>query len=429
MNPGCKVFAVGDDWQSIYRFTGSDIGLFTQFENFFGATEKSKIETTYRYNNPLIELSSDFIMANPNQEKKQVKGFFDKKTNYLFYYYHSYLPNQGKNTIRENLKRVLPNLPNYRQLDEKGFEQNLRQIENAIAPLENIYLALDDLLDEESILDKKVAMIGRYNFDLDNLLGRNEELKALSQKDAFFTPFAPRLEQTKNDRDKIIYQSYKGKLEISFLTAHKSKGLEYDIVIIINTKTGEYGFPSQITDDEILNMLLHQSDQYPHSEERRLFYVAMTRCKEKVIFLVDENSKSRFIHEIEMNYQERDEQSNKQDNERLEIKNKKCPECKNQDLMKTKIWQIGNKSYQKDICKNARYGCDYQKKILINDGVFKKDKRGIYFKLGKYVNQNIIEVASRDKKYLEWWLEQELTEESEKSIRGVLGKRVASRKN
>ena len=73
-NPACKLFCVGDDWQSIYRFTGSDIALFQHFEEFFGFTAKSKIETTYRFHEPLIKLSSDFILRNPNQEKKALKG-------------------------------------------------------------------------------------------------------------------------------------------------------------------------------------------------------------------------------------------------------------------------------------------------------------------------------------------------------------------
>ena len=73
-NPACKLFSVGDDWQSIYRFSGSDIALFKEFENYFGCTIKSKIETTYRFQNPLINLSSEFILKNPNQAKKELKG-------------------------------------------------------------------------------------------------------------------------------------------------------------------------------------------------------------------------------------------------------------------------------------------------------------------------------------------------------------------
>ena len=60
-NPPAKLYCVGDDWQSIYRFSGSDMALFNQFPEYFGATEINKIETTYRFGEPLVSLSSNFI--------------------------------------------------------------------------------------------------------------------------------------------------------------------------------------------------------------------------------------------------------------------------------------------------------------------------------------------------------------------------------
>ncbi|MEO1033894.1 MAG: UvrD-helicase domain-containing protein, partial [Bacteroidota bacterium] len=73
-NPDLKLFCVGDDWQSIYRFTGSDISLTTQFEKYFGYTYKGKIETTYRFNDKILEFTSDFIQKNPYQIKKNLKA-------------------------------------------------------------------------------------------------------------------------------------------------------------------------------------------------------------------------------------------------------------------------------------------------------------------------------------------------------------------
>ena len=72
-NPFTKLYCVGDDWQSIYRFSGSDMALFSEFQKYFGYTEECKIETTYRYGNPVIKMSSDFIQKNPAQRKKDVK--------------------------------------------------------------------------------------------------------------------------------------------------------------------------------------------------------------------------------------------------------------------------------------------------------------------------------------------------------------------
>ena len=65
-----KLLCVGDDWQSIYRFTGSDISLFTKFPNYFGKSEIMRIEKTYRNSQQLIDIAGDFIMKNSNQFKK-----------------------------------------------------------------------------------------------------------------------------------------------------------------------------------------------------------------------------------------------------------------------------------------------------------------------------------------------------------------------
>lgn len=69
-----KVLCVGDDWQSIYRFAGSDIDLFTSFENYFGYSELLKIEKTYRNSQELINIAGKFIMSNPKQIKKDLRS-------------------------------------------------------------------------------------------------------------------------------------------------------------------------------------------------------------------------------------------------------------------------------------------------------------------------------------------------------------------
>ncbi len=72
-----NLFCVGDDWQSIYRFAGSDIGFILDFEKYWGAADISKIETTYRFPQSMIEVSSGFVMRNPVQVKKSIKGRTD----------------------------------------------------------------------------------------------------------------------------------------------------------------------------------------------------------------------------------------------------------------------------------------------------------------------------------------------------------------
>lgn len=70
------LFCVGDDWQSIYRFTGSDMDFIVNFDKYWGASEHSKVETTYRFNDSLIDISGRFIMQNKNQITKQLKGMY-----------------------------------------------------------------------------------------------------------------------------------------------------------------------------------------------------------------------------------------------------------------------------------------------------------------------------------------------------------------
>lgn len=135
-NPSCKLFCVGDDWQSIYRFTGSDITLFKDFEKFFGVTIKSKIETTYRFNNPLIKLSSDFILKNPNQTHKTLKGLSEiNNTDFCIKYSVDYENKYDTKKIREIVEELI----------NAGIE----------------------------VQKKHILILGRYTFDINRL--KNDE--------------------------------------------------------------------------------------------------------------------------------------------------------------------------------------------------------------------------------------------------------------
>ena len=293
INKDCKLFAVGDDWQSIYRFTGSDISLFKGFESFFGVTIKSKIETTYRFRNPLIKLTSDFILKNPNQEKKELKSAGSKReTVYKIVY-----------TLNEN------------QDDTSALKEVFDQ------------LSLDALIDRKSIL-----ILGRYNHDIKRL--KNEhyifEIDQLTGKIVYRT--------TQSNGQKIS-------INAQFMTVHKSKGLEADIVIVINCNSGTFGFPSEMSDDMVLNLLLSESDQFENGEERRLFYVAMTRAKDNLYLITDTLYKSKFITELEVAV--------------LNSSVKKCPRCKTSDL-KYKSGITNEKKWGFYSCSNYIYGCNYR---------------------------------------------------------------------
>lgn len=228
-NPLTKLYCVGDDWQSIYRFSGSDMSLFNNFADFFGPTEINKIETTYRFGIPLVDLSAQFIQRNVAQIKKNIKP---------------YNP-QAKTDL------------SFQSYDSKDYCQTIINIVDSIP------------------INKSIFLLGRYSFD-DYYL--SYEFKSIREGNRFFY---------------II-----GNRKIEFLTVHKSKGLEADYVIILQCNKDTYGFPSLINDDSSLQYVLTEGDCYPFSEERRLFYVAITRAKIKTWVLYDKHIPSIFVDEF-----------------------------------------------------------------------------------------------------------------------------------
>jgi DNA helicase-4 len=263
-NPSCRLFCVGDDWQSIYRFTGSDIALFKDFSKYFGVTEKLKIETTYRFHNPLIDLSSQFIQQNPNQAKKELHSAdSNKKTNY-----------QIKHSRKDDTSTLI-----------------------------DIFNELVGIYDD--VEDKKITILARHNFDLENRIKNEDNILSIDKKNNISYPAQTEDGDIKNIR-------------ANFQSVHSAKGLEADVVIIINCNAGKYGFPNQMADDPTLNLLLSEADQFENGEERRLFYVAMTRAKEMLYFITDSYKKSKFILEIET--------------ESGQGTQMKCPICKTGDI-------------------------------------------------------------------------------------------------
>lgn len=131
-----------------------------------------------------------------------------------------------------------------------------------------------------------VFFIGRYSFD-SKLLDESELLSCRY-----------------NNVTKLVEVSYRPRpdLKMNYITAHKSKGLQADCVFIINNKKAKMGFPSKVQDSAILNLLLEGSDNYPFAEERRLYYVALTRAKKKVFILTQKGKESEFAVELKKRY-------------------------------------------------------------------------------------------------------------------------------
>ncbi len=228
-NPSAKLYCVGDDWQSIYRFSGSDMALFNQFSDYFGQTEINKIETTYRFGEPLVRLSSQFIQRNETQIKKNIHPFNPQvKTEIQFFDY-----------------------------ERRDYCNVIGQLVASIP------------------LGKSIFLLGRYSFD------------------DYYLSF---MYKSVREGNRFFY--FIGDRKIEFLTVHKSKGLEADYVIILQCNKDTYGFPSLVSDDPVLNYVLTKSDQYPYGEERRLFYVAITRAKVKTYVLYDRRFPSVFVDEF-----------------------------------------------------------------------------------------------------------------------------------
>ena len=233
------LFCVGDDWQSIFRFAGSDINLFTRFSDFFGqASVSMKIENTYRNSQELIDVMGRFVMKNPGQVKKTLKS-----------------NRHCLNPIR---------LIRYKQSDANEYDKALS-------------VAFDMIASEVKGKETSVLLLGRTKYDEQNL----QRLKFVTRIGAGRYRVLPHPE-----------------LSCQFLTVHKSKGLEADYVILLNAKNSLLGFPNLIADDPILQIVLSAPEPYDYAEERRLFYVALTRTRNSVFILMPEVFYSPFVDDL-----------------------------------------------------------------------------------------------------------------------------------
>ena len=205
-----KIFVVGDDYQSIYRFSGCNLDIFLNFNKLVNNLNIINLDYNYRNPKEIIDVANSFIMKNKNQIKKETICLknINKPIKICFY--------KNKKTAIEKILKYI---------------------------------------------DSKYLILGRNNKD----------------KDLF------------NVQD------------IPFLTIHKSKGLEEDNIILINLTNNNNSLPSKIKNHKIINKII-KTDHYPYEEERRLFYVALTRTRNNIYLLVPKSNYSIFIKELMKNY-------------------------------------------------------------------------------------------------------------------------------
>ncbi|MDD4212031.1 MAG: UvrD-helicase domain-containing protein [Bacilli bacterium] len=245
-----KIMAVGDDWQSIYAFAGSEIQLFTKFKEEMGYADILYITHTYRNSQELIDNAGKFVQENPSQIRKKL---ISPKTIQKPIVVYTYCDDKKKNIIKGT---------------KGGLDEKAKLLESVI---EKILLTTKDK-------NSDILVIGRYNFD------------------GFGMGTTPYFSYD-NESRKFSSNKYP-EVKLTFLTAHSSKGLTYDNVIIINASNEVYGFPSQIERDPVMNFVVYDDKSYRHAEERRLFYVAMTRTKNRVFIIAPESKPSEFVLEL-----------------------------------------------------------------------------------------------------------------------------------
>lgn len=237
-----NLFAVGDDWQAIYGFSGSRVDFTLNFRRFWGDFSLHRILKTYRFGPTLARLSSSFIMQDHTQIRKQIQSQKEDSSDAVVE-----ICGDSERLDLEVLTHYFKSLPR----------------------------------------DSSILLLGRFQIDRLRLL---------------------HCTQFKLTKDVIEFQT-RPDLKIRFLTVHQSKGLEADYVIILNNRDAKLGFPAHVKDPPLKTELIEIAeelglDQASVNEERRLFYVALTRAKKQVILLTVDGKESSFIKELRRKFRQ-----------------------------------------------------------------------------------------------------------------------------
>ena len=273
-----KIIAVGDDWQSIYAYAGSDITLFTHFKQTMGYGLELKITKTYRNAQEVIDIAGGFIQKNRSQLRKELISPKHIDQPIIIESYS------------ENVDR--------KQTAGKGGRYYMIG--------EKVEAIVEKILLENP--KSSILLLGRYGFDAFHLCHSGKFV--YNEKTGSVTP---------NKFPNVV---------LDFMTVHRAKGLGYDNVIIINARNEVYGFPSQVQDDPVLKYVVRDDHSIEYAEERRLFYVALTRTKNRVYLIVPQERPSSFVLELIDDYLQVVLHGDIDRNENKDSQEiKKCPIC------------------------------------------------------------------------------------------------------
>ncbi|HOZ52782.1 MAG TPA: ATP-dependent helicase [Chitinophagaceae bacterium] len=217
-----QLFCVGDDWQSIYGFRGSNVNYIVDFENHFPNANVVKLNLNYRSTDNIVGASNEVIKNNKNKVEKEV--YSSKKSEHKIVVF-------AGSSEEENIQFCFERV---NELFKEGF-------------------ASDDIL----FLYRRTKMYSPYFFKF-----KNEGIKVQAK------------------------------------TIHAAKGLEAKVVFILGLKEGSGGFPDIWLEDRIFQVIKKANHDILLEEERRLFYVAITRAKDKLFLITEKGNESSFIKEI-----------------------------------------------------------------------------------------------------------------------------------
>ena len=247
-----KLFCVGDDWQAIYQFAGSDIAVTTRFSDYFGMTTTLPLDTTFRFNDKISDVASKFVMANAEQMNKQITTYSKVKKACIQVSYYQESDNKRSGNKQDDAATLLSEI---KLVSEKTLllEKKLKQIAASV---------------KGEGKQKSVLLLARFNFQLPD----HKTLTVLSTQ----------------------YPQ----LAIKAMTVHSSKVQEADNVVVLAMEAGEHGFPCHKSRHPFAMILQPDVSSFPDAEERRLFYVALTRARQQVYLLCNKGNPSSFVEEL-----------------------------------------------------------------------------------------------------------------------------------